>query len=200
MAENAAAAESSAMRKEKKTLDPRIAFVIMLVMLCIALCIGANKAWRKNREGVDASFAVWQESMQLRTETAYNLLTVAKRYLPEESDLIRAVRTDLSGMENDASSAVNQRAAAGAAFVADAGALLKALAENTAVQQDSRDSMYVNLMLPQAVEQCSDESSLNAYNTAASGYNDAMRCFSGLLARLTGVNRAALISADAAAE
>ena len=46
---------------EKKGLDPRIAFALMVAMIICALLIGANKAWKKNRAGLDASYMAWQE-------------------------------------------------------------------------------------------------------------------------------------------
>lgn len=197
MAEQAANAEQQTAVKEKKTLDPRIAFALMVVMVCCALCIGANKAWTKNRLNVSASFSVWQENVQQRVETAYNLLTVAGRYLPAADEGMQELKTDLQTMEKGmgSESALESVAEACAEFSADADALLARLAANGAVAQDSRDSMYVSLMLPQAVEQCSNDSALQAYNAAAESFNDGMRSFSGLLARLTGVRYAPVYQA-----
>ena len=42
--------------EEKKGLDPRIAFVLMIIMIICALLIGANKAWKKNHSGVVVFF------------------------------------------------------------------------------------------------------------------------------------------------
>ena len=179
-------------KKQKKELDPRIAFALMVVMVFCALCIGANKAWTKNRANVTASFSVLQENVQQRVETAYNLLTVAGRYLPAEDEGIVAVKQDLQAMESGINneSAIASVADAGEQFSLDAQALLTQLSNNSAVARDSRDSMYVSMMLPQAVEQCSNASALQAYNAAAESFNDGMHSFSGLLARLTGVDYA----------
>lgn len=195
MSENNAASEEKTFVKEKKSLDPRIALTIMIVMVCCALCIGANKAWKKNRVSVDAAYIAWEDNLQQRVETAYNLLTVAGRYLPATDAQVSTVREALKAMESaDATS----RANAGESFVTDAQALLSSLASNPSVQSDSRDNMYVTLMLPQAVEQCSNNAAKAAYNAAAQSYNDGLHSFSGLLARLTGIDFAPVLNSGAA--
>lgn len=194
MAENAANAANAgtAAKKEKKTLDYRIAFALMVIMILCSLCIGANKAWKNNRSGVSAGYAAWRENVQQRVETAYNLMTVAGRYLPADDQQLTAIKNDLDAMAatQETDETDTRRAAACEQFIADGNALLKTLAANAAVQSDARDNMYATLMLPQALEQCSNNSALTAYNEAARTYNDGMHSFSGLLARLTGVGYA----------
>lgn len=179
-------------KKEKKGLDPRIALALMIIMIICALFNGASKAWKKNRAGVEAAYDAWQENVQQRVETAYNILTVAGRYVTGDNELLAAVKNDLGGMADSVSSkaSINRQAEACESFVKDANALLVALSEDQRVQQDARDSMYITLMLPQAVEQCSNSAALSAYNTSANAFNDGLRSFSGLLARLTGVDYA----------
>ena len=99
MSEQAAPAEQVITNKEKKSLDPRIAFCIMIVMICIALCIGARKAWIEKRIVVDTAYAEWQENIEQRIETGYNLLTVAGRYLPQDDPLVTTLKNDISMME-----------------------------------------------------------------------------------------------------
>lgn len=195
MSENNAANEEKTFVKEKKSLDPRIALAIMIVMICCALCIGANKAWKKNRVSVDAAYIAWEDNIQQRVETAYNLLTVAGRYLPATDAQVASVRNDLKTME---SADTADQVSAGETFLTDAQSLLASLAANQAVQGDSRDTMYVTLMLPQAVEQCSNNAAMTAYNAAAQSYNDGLRSFSGLLARLTGIDYAPTLTVGAA--
>ena len=195
MSENNAANEEKTLVQEKKSLDPRIALVIMIVMICCALCIGANKAWKKNHVSVDAAYIAWEDNIQQRVETAYNLLTVAGRYLPATDVQMVSVRNDLKTME---SADAADRVSAGETFLTDAQSLLASLAANQAVQGDSRDTMYVTLMLPQAVEQCSNNAAMTAYNAAAQSYNDGLRSFSGLLARLTGIDYAPTLTVGAA--
>ena len=199
MSENTDQPAEVLLQEEKRSLDPRFAFVLMVIMIVCALLIGANKAWKKNRSGVNEGFELWLESNEQRCETAYNLLTVADRYLPESNSLTAAVRTDLLAMEQSAT--MDQMKAcveAGSRFLKDAATLLTDLAGNQDVLQDARDSMYVKLMLPQAVEQCANTAALDAYNKAAAGYNDGMHSFSGLLARLTGIDFAPVV--DTASE
>ena len=192
MAENNTANAEEKYTKEKKGLDPRIALALMVVMICCSLCIGANKAWKKNRAGVDAAYTVWQENLQQRVETAYNLLTVAGRYRGADDAAVAAVRADIKGMENDD---LDISAVAAQSFLTDAQALLSALAADSVVQNDARDRMYATLMLPQALEQCSNDAARAAYNTTAQRYNDGLRSFSGLLARLTGIGWAHTLEA-----
>ena len=198
MAEQQPVSEAPVAPSAKQRLDPRVAFVLMVIMIICSLCIGANKAWKKQRVNVDTAFSAWEENLQMRVETCYNLLTVAGRYLPQSDALCAAVRADLKAMEN-ASLALEDRAAAAARFEADANALLAALAADSAVMADSRDAMYVTSMLPQAVEQSAKDTAAKAYNTAAESYNGGLHSFSGLLARLTGVGFAEVISLDTGA-
>lgn len=192
MSEQAAPAEQVTTTKEKKSLDPRIAFCIMIVMICIALCIGARKAWIEKRVVVDTAYAEWQENVEQRVETGYNLLTVAGRYLSSDDTLIAALKNDVALMETATKGIADgvEAAAASQQFVKDANALLSALSSNSAVMADSRDNMYVSSMLPQAVEQSGRDAAQQAYNTTAESFNKGMRSFSGFLAHLTGVEYA----------
>lgn len=192
MSEQAAPAEQVTNTKEKKTLDPRIAFCIMIVMICIALCIGARKAWIEKRIVVETAYAEWQENLEQRVETGYNLLTVAGRYLSQDDPLFSAMKNDVALMETATKGIADgvEAAAASQQFVNDANALLSAMSANPAVLSDSRDNMYVSSMLPQAVEQSGRDAAQQAYNTTAESFNKGMRSFSGFLAHLTGVDYA----------
>ena len=193
MSENTANVEKKALRKEKKTLDYRIALVLMIIMIIIALFNGASKAWKKNRVGVDAAYAQWQENVQQRIETSHNILTVSGRYLADSDAKVVSLKNDMNAMNAGSStdsSSFNAQALACDSFIQDSKALLNALSANEQVQQDARDAMYVNLMLPQAVEQCSNSASLSEYNAAAKAYNDGLHSFSGFLARIIGIDYA----------
>ncbi len=176
-------------KEEKNGLRPVIACVLMVIMLCCALIIGARKGWTKEQNALQQYREAVLESVQARVETAYNLLTVAGRYMSADDTLYAAVKDDLQSLENGKTtfSVVSTRQ-----FQLDAQALLKALAERTDVQADARDNMYVTQMLPQAVEMCMSSDAITAYNEAASDCNDRMHSFSGMLARLTGMQYAAL--------
>lgn len=176
---------------EKKGLKTVLAFVLMIVMVVCSLFIGAHKAWAKRWDEVNNSLAQAEEVLKLRTETAYNLLTVAGRYLTENDAGYAAVSADLKQMQST-SEELFARADASIRFQSDAQALLTTLAQSAQVQSDSRDRMYVTLMLPQAVEQCANNAAFAAYDAAAGSYNSALNSFSGLLARLTGIRYAEL--------
>ena len=192
MSENTANVEKKALRKEKKTLDYRIALVLMIVMIIIALFNGASKAWKKNRGSVDAAYAQWQENVQQRIETSYNILTVSGRYLADSDAKVVSLKNDMNAMNASStdSSSFNAQVLACDSFIQDSKALLNALSANEQVQQDARDAMYVNLMLPQAVEQCSNSAALSEYNAAAQAYNEGLHSFSGFLARIIGIDYA----------
>ncbi len=176
---------------EKKGLQTVLAFVLMIVMVVCSLFIGAHKAWAKRWDEVNVSLAQAEEVLKLRTETAYNLLTVAGRYLPESDAGYAAVSGDLRQMQ-DTAEGLFERADASIRFQSDAQALLTALAKNAQVRSDSCDRMYVTLMLPQAVEQCANNAAFTAYDAAAGSYNSALNSFSGQLARITGIKYAEL--------
>lgn len=179
--------------QEKKGLHPAIACAIMVVMLCCALLMGANKGWTKEKTPVDTARSELMETVQARIETAYNLLTVAGRYMSRDDALYAAMQQDLTSMEKGKE---NLRMISMEQFSSDAKALLSALSARPEVQSDSRDFMYVSQMLPQAVEQCLNGTAAQNYNAAAQHYNDRMNSFSGLLARLTGVKQAALFTEE----
>ncbi len=196
MSENQINAEPTPVA-EKKGLDPRIAFALMVVMIVCAFLIGANKAWKKNRAGLDASYMAWQENTQQRVETAYNLLTVAGRYYAQDDPQIAAVRKELTVMENTAGD-LAARVNAASNFLRDGKQLLTDLAEKTQAAGDKRDTWYATQMLPQMLDQCGSDAALADYNIAVMEYNGGLHSFSGWLARLTGVKYAsyAEIAAD----
>lgn len=177
--------------KNKKSLHPALACVLMVLMLCCALLIGANKGWTKEKQPLQAYRETLLESLQARVETAYNLLTVAGRYVGETNAQYAAVQNDLRSMEKGMTSFYCVSAQQ---FYTDAQALLKTLSQREDVQADGRDSMYVTQMLPQAVEMCLSNDATVAYNNAAQAFNTRMSSFSGLLARWTGVESAPLFT------
>ena len=195
--ENTAPSSEIPIPEEKKGLDPRIAFIMMIIIIICALLIGANKAWKKNHAGVDVGFEGWKESVALRCETAYNLLTVAERYVSRDNAQVISVRSDLQQMEETADVRhMSECAAACNSFLVSAQSLLASLEQDPAVIQDPRDSMYVSLMFPQAMEQCANNTALSVYNDAARTYNNGLHSFSGLLARLTGLKFAEVVSIE----
>lgn len=184
----------------KKGLHPAIAFVLMLLMLCCALLYGANRHWTGERAIVEAEATGALLAIDVRVETAHNLLTVAYRHLPKDDALCASVSGSLAVMKNTALP-LAQRAAACEDFIRHAETLLSALAQKESVMGDSRDHMYATLMLPQAVETCEDYSALATYDHYAAEFNDGLYgSFSGLLARISGVDAAERLNMPAAAQ
>jgi len=168
-----------------------VCFVLMIVMIVAGLLNGAGKAYAKKYESVKNAWAGCNDAIQTRIETAYNLLTVAGRYMSKDAEAYAKVAGDLASMKEagDKYTCVSAET-----FCTDANALLKTLQANEAVQKDSRDSMYATQMLPQAVEQCAGSSAVSAYNTAAEAYNKSLHSFSGFLAGIAGAANAQLFS------
>lgn len=183
--------------KNKKSLHPALACVLMVLMLCCALLIGANKAWTKEKQPLQEYQKALVESLQTRVETAYNLLTVAGRYVDGADAQYAAVQADLRSMETGMTSFCCVPAQQ---FCTDAQALLKTLAQRADVQADGRDNMYVTQMLPQAVDMCLSSDATVAYNNVAQAFNSRMASFSGLLAKWTGVESAPLFTDMPAAD
>lgn len=182
----------------KKGMHPAIAFVLMLLMLTGALLFGANKHWKGERAIVEAEATGALKAIDVRVETAHNLLTVAYRHLPKDDALITAVGGGLAVMKNSALPLAD-RVAACDAFITDAQALLAVLAQQESVIADSRDHMYATLMLPQTVEMCEERTMLDTYDYYAAEFNEGLYgSFSGWLARLSGVEPAERLDAETA--
>lgn len=176
--------------KERKGLHPAIAFVLMLVMVTVAMCYGANKHWREEKAIVTMKALALEAEMEVRAETAHNLLTVAYRYLPKDDALCTSVSENRAVIRS-AALPLADRMEACAQFSENALALLTKLKEIPLVLSDSRDQMYVQLMLPQAVELCEDISAFTAYDQAAEKYNKGLgSTVSGVLAHLMGYKKA----------
>ena len=117
------------------------AFVIMIVLIIGSVLFGAYKGWSEEKAHVDATYAGLESMLQTRVETAYNILAVAKRHVPETDEAYQRVSMDLGQLDN-AYSDLGRKAEANDALGRDAAALLKTLAELDTVKNDSRDKMY----------------------------------------------------------
>lgn len=176
--------------KERKGLHPAIAFTLMLLMLCGALLNGAHQHWRGEWATIEVEAWSLQEAMDVRVETAHNLLTVAQRHLPKDDALCASVISDRDAMQNT-SLPLAERIAAAYRFTDDAKALLTALSQNASVIADDRDHMYATLVLPQAVEKLEETSAFTTYDYYAEEYNKGLgSTVSGVLAQLIGYQKA----------
>lgn len=172
------------------------AVVIMVVLVIGSVLFGAYKGWTEEKAHVDATYAGLESMLQTRVETAYNILTVARRHLPDTDEAVQRVAMDLSQLDSPYA-ALPRKAEASEALTADAAALLKALGQLPTVQGDSRDLMYVNNYLPQMLAESEAKTEGAAYNQAAAEFNGRInRTFSGFLAKLMGIHPAEVFSAQ----
>ncbi len=172
------------------------AIAIMVILMAAGVVIGAYRGWSSERALVNETRAGLESMLQTRVESAYNVLAVAKRHLPEDDEAyLRVVRdrNDLEGGSNPAWDNLSQKAKANDALTVDAAALLDKLAQLDSVKKDSRDNMYVTSYLPQMLAQSEQKTAGAAYNEAAADFNGRMnKTFSGWLARmLLGIKPAA---------
>lgn len=146
-----------------------LAIFLLIILIVFAFVYGAGKGWAKERAQVDAQLSSLQQHLDIRVETACNILTVAKRHMDSE-DLqmlsLSDARDLLSGPADLA-----EKANADQQLTQAAEALLSALSQMPTVQNDDRDRMYVESMLPQMLRESESYTVASAYNTAAAEYN-----------------------------
>ena len=163
------------------------AIAIMVILVVGSVVFGAYRGWTDERALVNETYAGLESMLQTRVESAYNVLAVAKRHLPEDDEAYKRVvrdRNDLEGGSNPAWDNLSQKATANEALTRDAAALLDKLAQTDSVKKDDRDLMYVTSYLPQMLAQSEEMTAGAAYNQAAAEFNGRMnKSFSGWLAR-----------------
>ena len=167
------------------------AIVIMVILIVGGVILGAYRGWNDERALVNETRAGLDSMLQTRVESAYNVLAVAKRHLPEDDEAYLRVVRDRNALEST-SDDLGQKAQANEALTVDAAALLDKLVQLETVKNDSRDNMYVTSYLPQMLAQSEQKTAGAAYNQAAADFNSRMNgTFSGWLARtLLGVKPA----------
>ena len=142
------------------------AFLLMLCLVLVAVGVGAHQGWSQERARVEENYQTLEKILSTRVESAYNLLTVARRHLPETHEQIIHIARARDVLEGNAS--LPEKAQASALLSQNADALLLILSSLPSVQADDRDLMYAESYLPQMLEES----------------------FSGMLARLLGVKPA----------
>ena len=177
------------------------AIAIMVILVAGSVIYGAFRGWTDERVLVNETRAGLDSMLQTRVESAYNVLAVAKRHLPEDDEAyLRVVRdrNDLEGGSKGVDDDLAQKAKANDALTADAADLLNKLARLDSVKNDSRDNMYVTSYLPQMLAQSEEKTAGAAYNQAAAEFNGRMKgTFSGWIARtLLGIKPAAEFKAQ----
>ncbi|MBR6185298.1 MAG: LemA family protein [Clostridia bacterium] len=167
-----------------------MAFALMLLLIAGSVVFGAYKGWSKEKAPVEETLAGLESMLQTRVESAYNVLAVAKRHVPQTDEAYKKVDEDRARLEK-ASSTLEEKAAANEDLARDAAALLEILKNTDSVQADARDKMYVESYLPQMLAQSEEKTVGAAYNQAAAEFNERINnSFSGWIARLLGVKPA----------
>lgn len=178
----------------RKISLPLLGLALFLLMAVLALAIGAVRGFRQEKAQVEAASSSLETVFTSRVETGSNLLTVARRHLPEEDERIRAVAQDIKVL-SDRQSPLPRRVEANSRLQKDAEALLGILENSASVKGDSRDMGYVTGLLPQALDQSAQWADDGMYNEAAGAFNKRLNSsFSGFLARLLGMTEAALFT------
>lgn len=174
-----------------------VAFALMLVLVAGSVVYGAYKGWTEEKAPVEETYAGLESMLQTRIESAYNVLAVAKRHLPENDEAYLLVVQDRSTLES-AESELAKKAQANEALTLDAAALLEKLSQLDSVKNDERDLMYVTSYLPQMLAQSEEKTVGAVYNQAAAEFNTRMKStFSGWIARnLLGIGLAEEFSAQ----
>ena len=166
-----------------------VAFLLMLCLVIAAVGIGAYQGWRDEKKAVEETCAGLEKMIQARVESAYNLITVASRHLPQTDAHIAQLTDARDVLESDAP--LPEKAAANELLSQSADQLLSALAALPSVQNDSRDKMYVESYLPQMLEESQARTAGAAYNTAAAAFNRELEnSLSGFVARMLGIRPA----------
>lgn len=166
-----------------------LAFVLMIALIGASLLWGAYKGWSAERRQVETSMGTLEEVLSARREVGANILTVARRHLPASDPLLVSLQAALTDLNQ--SSALTRRAQANETLQSGMKNLLDELRQLPSLSADERDSMYVNQLLPQAMEQSARMTEQAEYNLQAERFNRSFdTSFSGRLARLLGVERA----------
>ena len=172
------------------------AFAFMVILVVGSVIFGAFRGWSDERVRVNETYAGLESMLQTRVESAYNVLAVAKRHVPETDENFVHVKKELTVLES-ASATLPEKARANEALTADAQALLSQMTQMDTVKNDSRDKMYVDNYLPQMLSESEQMTVGATYNQAAAEFNGRInRTFSGFLAKLMGIKPAEVFNAQ----
>ena len=166
------------------------AIVLMIILVVFSVGFGAYRGWSQERAKVEESYAGLESMLRTRVESAYNVLAVARRHLPEKDERVVSVDT-LKGTLESKDAGLTMKAESNALLTRRVKALLDGLAALDSVQSDSRDKWYVESYLPQMREQSEEKTAGANYNSAAREFNQKLNgTFSGFLAKLMGIQPA----------
>jgi len=172
----------------KKELKPGVAFVLMLVMICCALINGSYRHWRERCDMAAMYYDAIDQQIDLNIRTAHNLHTVAARHLEADNTALSSLK-EVIGQMSDAEKELSYKVRMCDRFVQIAKPLLDSLVTLPTVQEDSRDSMYVFGMLPQAVTECENRQAFDYYDQYAMAFNNELSStLTGFFAGIVGVD------------
>lgn len=167
-----------------------IACIVMIVMIAAGTLIGSHTSLMGMRREAEAIFTVGargdgigiQSDLRERDGVAYNMVVVARRYLPDDHALIQNVQSARSDL--DAAASVRDKSRANRALDTAVKDLYDVLNTIDLSEQDARypQRLYTDF------RSRGDTISHDPYNRAAAAFNDTLSGFpAGLLGGLTGV-------------
>ena len=169
----------------RRILKISAAVLLMVCLTVVALGIGSVKGWQREKMKVEESANSLLDVLQTRLESANNVLTVARRHLSGSDAAVQAVVRDRDVLNSGA--ALEEKLNASAKLTEDANALLKKLANQSSVHQDTRDLMYVQDYLPQMLSESQERTAGAYYNAAVRNYNEGLKnSWTGRIARVFG--------------
>lgn len=162
------------------------AVLITACLVVFAFVFGAYQGWTNEKAQVNEAYPGLESMLQYRVEAANNLLTVARRHLSADDELVKKVAEDkdaLSGRQG--LKEMKKKAAANEKLTEDAEALLQKLAATDSVRTYNRDLMYVENTIRQQFSESELKAAGAQYNEAAKAFNDSLQgSFSGWIAGL----------------
>ncbi len=179
----------------EKLKSPRLAAVIMIAMIALAVVIGGGRSLRSLRAGVEDIF--WNgmagdgigvaSDLSRNRSDAYNLLSVARGY-PVDSALLASLEEAVAAFDA-AGDDIEALFDANAQMTDAVAGLYEALGRQQLSERDEgyRQSLYYN------IQARNDTMSRDGYNTAALEFNRQLGRFPArLLGRLASVSPAPL--------
>lgn len=162
----------------------------MLLMMLAAFGVGSYRGFTREKLQVDLALGSLSDLMNTRIEMANNLLTVAKRHLPQDDELVLQIKEDIRMLSGES---LALKAQANEQLGEHSALLLYRLAALDSVTADARDYSYVTGYLPRGFEQSAQWADAGLYNSAAQKYNDRLQnTLNGKTALLLGVQKAEL--------
>lgn len=165
------------------------AFFLMVLMVLFSVTYGAYRGWNEEQALVRETRDGLESMLKARVESAYNVLTVAGRHLPQDHPAVMQLRSARDTLEGKYT--LSEKAAANEELTRAAGEVLSLLMATESVKNDSRDRMYAENYLPQMLAQSEEKTAGAQYNIAAAQFNERLsQSFSGKIASLLGIEMA----------